>query len=115
MFFRSSLSVIPQDPFLFSGSVRENLDPNYIRNDAEIWKALRHCHMEEKVQVLGGLDVRIEEMGQNFSNGERQLICLARALLQRAKVSIITFLGFSYRIFSRPKQLRGRSKSNKIL
>lgn len=88
LYCRSSLSVIAQDPFLFTGSVRENLDPHYIKSDAEIWKALKHCHMEEKIQNLGGLDVRIEEMGQNFSNGERQLICLARALLQRAKVSI---------------------------
>lgn len=87
--YRSSLSVIPQDPFLFTGSLRENLDPNFLRSDAEIWKALRYCHIEDKLQNLGGLDIRIEESGQNFSNGERQLICLARALLKRAKVNQI--------------------------
>ncbi|XP_054720748.1 ATP-binding cassette sub-family C member 10-like [Uloborus diversus] len=83
---RSKLSIIPQDPFLFSGSVRENLDPNFLRSDAEIWKALRFCHMEEKIHSVGGLGSEMKEKGENFSIGERQLFCLTRSLLQRAKI-----------------------------
>ncbi|XP_054723958.1 ATP-binding cassette sub-family C member 10-like [Uloborus diversus] len=83
---RSKLSIIPQDPFLFSGTVRENLDPNFLRSDAEIWKALRFCHMEEKIHSVGGLGSEMKEKGENFSIGERQLFCLTRSLLQRAKI-----------------------------
>ncbi|CAL1292974.1 unnamed protein product [Larinioides sclopetarius] len=83
---RSSLSVIPQQPFLFSGTIRENLDPHFLKSDSEIWMALKECHMKEKVLNLGGLDVEVEEQGQNFSIGERQLLCLARALLRRSKI-----------------------------
>ncbi|KAF8770810.1 Multidrug resistance-associated protein 7 like [Argiope bruennichi] len=83
---RSSLSVIPQQPFLFSGSIRENLDPHFLKSDSQIWKTLKECHVEEKVLNLGGLDVEVEEQGQNFSIGERQLLCLARALLRRSKI-----------------------------
>nr|XP_042903750.1 ATP-binding cassette sub-family C member 10 [Parasteatoda tepidariorum] len=83
---RSSLSVIPQDPFLFSGTIRENLDPCYLKCDSQIWKALQDCHVKDKIQSLGGLDVEVEEQGQNFSVGERQLLCLARALLRKAKI-----------------------------
>ncbi|GIY85871.1 multidrug resistance-associated protein 7 [Caerostris extrusa] len=83
---RSNLSVIPQHPFLFSGTIRENLDPHFLKSDAQIWKALRECHMEEKVHGLGGLDMEVEEQGQNFSIGEKQLLCLARAFLRRSKI-----------------------------
>ncbi|GFU20326.1 multidrug resistance-associated protein 7 [Nephila pilipes] len=83
---RSTLSVIPQHPFLFSGTIRENLDPHFLKSDSQIWKALKDCHIDEKLQSLGGLDVEVEEQGQNFSIGEKQLLCLARALLRRSKI-----------------------------
>ncbi|XP_053957905.1 ATP-binding cassette sub-family C member 10 [Anastrepha ludens] len=87
---RERLGIIPQDPFLFEGTVRENLDPRHNHYDSEIWHALASCHAATQlVQSLGGLDGRIEKGGTNLSAGQRQLMCLARGLLKNAKVVCI--------------------------
>ena len=87
---RKRLSIIPQDPFLFSGSLRENLDPLAEFSDAEIWTALDNSHLKSKVESLSGqLSSPVQEHGYNFSTGERQLLCLARAMLHRNKIILI--------------------------
>ncbi|CAF3420107.1 unnamed protein product [Rotaria sp. Silwood1] len=84
---RQSLAIIPQDPFLFSGTIRENLDPYQRHTDEEIHMALEKCHLRDLVENLGnGLDSIIVERGRNFSVGQKQLFCLARALLRKAKI-----------------------------
>ena len=84
--FRSNLFIIPQDPFLFSGTIKDNLDPRSQYSDNEIWHSLRECHLESLVLSLGGLSANISERGRDLSCGQRQLLCLVRALLSKTKV-----------------------------
>ncbi|EPY76693.1 multidrug resistance-associated protein 7 [Camelus ferus] len=86
---RSQLAIIPQEPFLFSGTVRENLDPRGLYEDRALWQALEQCHLSEVIISLGGLDRELGEGGRSLSLGQRQLLCLARALLTDAKILCI--------------------------
>ena len=95
-FVRSRLAIIPQDPFLFLGSIRENLDPRGRYSDADLWLVLGKCHLRPAVEGLGGLDAPAGEKGRRLSAGQRQLVCLARAMLTRAKVRALCCLFQNY-------------------
>ncbi|XP_061703905.1 ATP-binding cassette sub-family C member 10 [Cydia pomonella] len=82
---RSRIGMIPQEPFIFTGSVRENVDPLRQHSDTEIWRALERCGAGHAVRARGGLAAR----AAHASRGLAQLLCLARALLQRAKIVLI--------------------------
>ncbi|KAJ9672355.1 hypothetical protein PVL29_025823 [Vitis rotundifolia] len=87
---RSRLSIIPQDPTMFEGTVRSNLDPLEEYSDEQIWEALGKCQLGDEVRKKGGkLDSAVIENGENWSMGQRQLVCLGRVLLKKSKVLVL--------------------------
>ncbi|KAI9826868.1 MAG: hypothetical protein M1832_005807 [Thelocarpon impressellum] len=87
---RRRLAIIPQDAALFEGTIRDNLDPGHVHDDTELWSVLGHARLKDHVSSMTGqLDATVHEGGSNLSQGQRQLISLARALLTPSNILVL--------------------------
>lgn len=87
---RQQIAIIPQDPVIFSGTIRFQLDPFNAHSDEEVWEALRSVNLEDYIASLPlQLQEKISSTGESLSLGQRQLICIARALIKRTKILIM--------------------------
>jgi ABC-type multidrug transport system fused ATPase/permease subunit len=87
---RRKIAIIPQNPTLFSGTIRSNLDPFEEYSDAQLWDALEQCEMKAQVEGMEGrLYGKVSEYGENLSQGQRQLLCLGRAVLLQCRVLLL--------------------------
>lgn len=82
-YLRTKIGIIPQNPVLFSGTIRSNMDPFGLYTDEEIWHAIKRCGMKDAIEEMTDLlDAPVAEYGENLSQGQRQLLCLGRSLLK---------------------------------